>query len=337
MYVFSEEQELLRKTVGEVGRTQLAPPNGRALAEDTATAVAWSLLHELGWTTIMIPAADGGSGGSLVDACILAEGLAATLSSVPFAAPCIVVPAALQAMTEADADEVREALVSGSNVSVALSAALDIPAVGPSVAWEWVPGAKLVTIGGQGVVPSSVPVVALPSTDVLRPMGRLREPVAEAAFVDDAIVRRLRAFARVALAATLTGTAAGAFATALAHAEQREQFGRPIGSFQAVQHLLADMHVAVESSRSVTYAAAWTMENVDLAGATHTSASAFVWSARSALKVCEGAIQVLGGIGVTEESVAHLYLRSAHVMARMFGGEVASLDAIAGPLLNHTD
>ncbi|MGE0309100.1 MAG: acyl-CoA dehydrogenase family protein [Acidimicrobiia bacterium] len=333
MYVFSEEQNVLRKTAAEVGRTNLTPANGRASASDDETAAAWSLLHDLGWTTILLPTDAGGSGGSLVDACIIAEGLAISLAAVPFVAPCVVVPSALE-LCGSEANGIGAALVSGSMFSLALNERLDLPAAGRAVAWDWARDAILLHVDGRRLTTVDAPVVPLTSVDVLHPMGRSTVSLRGEAPTDTAVIARLRAVARVANSAALTGYAAGALTMALEHARSREQFGRSIGSFQALQHLLADMHVAVESSRSVTYAAAWTTEHLGLADVTRTSASAFVWCARAAVTTCENAVQVLGGIGVTEESIAHLYLRGAHLLARMFGGEVSALDELARPLID---
>ena len=101
----------------------------------------------------------------------------------------------------------------------------------------------------------------------------------------------------------------------------RRQYGRSIGSFQAVQHLLADAHVLTEGSRSVTLHAAWAVDALPAgrrAGRRRGLAKAYC--ARAARTVCETAIQVHGGIGNTWECLAHVYLRRALLSSELLGG-----------------
>ena len=111
--------------------------------------------------------------------------------------------------------------------------------------------------------------------------------------------------------ADLVGTMEGAVQLATAYASARRQYGAAIGSFQAVQHLLADAYVQTEGARSVTLHAAWAVDELAPADALAAAAVAKAYCARAARQVCETAIQVHGGIGNTWECLAHLYLRRA--------------------------
>jgi alkylation response protein AidB-like acyl-CoA dehydrogenase len=107
------------------------------------------------------------------------------------------------------------------------------------------------------------------------------------------------------------------------------QFGRPIGSFQAVQQLCADQHVTIESARSITWQAAWAVDALDPAEALGLARVAKAWCAAAARPVCEAAIQVWGGLGITWECEAHRYLRRALVDRALLGDERTHLAAIA--------
>jgi len=128
--------------------------------------------------------------------------------------------------------------------------------------------------------------------------------------------------------ADLVGVMRGAVDLAVGYASDRRQFDRPIGSFQAVQHLLADAFVLMEGSRSVVLHAAWSVDALEPDDALAAAAVAKAYCARAARTVCETAIQVHGGIGNTWECVAHVFLRRALLSTDVLGGVGASLDRV---------
>jgi alkylation response protein AidB-like acyl-CoA dehydrogenase len=131
-------------------------------------------------------------------------------------------------------------------------------------------------------------------------------------------VALLAAVAGVLAAAEAVGAAASALDLAREHASQRRQFGRTIGSFQAIRHLLADMHVKAESSwSSVLYASALLDERES--DALRTASIAKAWASRATHEVAHGALQVLGGIAFTAEHAAHRHLRRVVVRGRQYG------------------
>ncbi len=117
----------------------------------------------------------------------------------------------------------------------------------------------------------------------------------------------------------------GAVQLASSYATQRHQYGAAIGSFQAVQHLLADAFVLAEGARSVTLHAAWAVDALAADDALAAAAVAKAYCARAARTVCETAIQVHGGIGNTWECLAHVYLRRALLSSDLFGDVGVSL------------
>jgi alkylation response protein AidB-like acyl-CoA dehydrogenase len=120
------------------------------------------------------------------------------------------------------------------------------------------------------------------------------------------------------LASALVGMAEASRDLAVEHAQIREQFGKPIGAFQAVAHHCADMHVRARAARAQTSFAAMALENQRSDAAFHVSAAAIV-AADAAVRNATIAIRVLGGMGFTAECGLHLYLKRSHLYERMGG------------------
>jgi alkylation response protein AidB-like acyl-CoA dehydrogenase len=120
----------------------------------------------------------------------------------------------------------------------------------------------------------------------------------------------------------------GAVDLATAYARERRQYGAPIGSFQAVQHLLADALVATEGAASTALHAAWAVDALPADDALAAAALAKAYAARAAQQVCETAIQVHGGIGNTWECLAHAHLRRALLSTDLLGGVGPNLDRV---------
>jgi alkylation response protein AidB-like acyl-CoA dehydrogenase len=137
--------------------------------------------------------------------------------------------------------------------------------------------------------------------------------------------RRWTAFGLALSCADLVGTMRGAVDLARDYSLSRHQYGAPIGSFQAVQHMLADALVAMEGSRSVALHAAWAADALAAPHALAAAAVAKAYCARAARSVCETAIQVHGGIGNTWDCLAHVFLRRALLSADVLGGTGMSL------------
>ncbi|MEU3076275.1 acyl-CoA dehydrogenase family protein [Streptomyces laurentii] len=179
---------------------------------------------------------------------------------------------------------------------------------------EWLDAADVVLGVGDGVTPRP-----LRSVDPLTPLHRLAYARLDTGDVPDAHE------ASLLTAAEQLGSAGRTTALAVAHARVREQFGRPIGSFQAVKQLCAHMLVRTEVARAAVYAAAVTADPVEIAGARLLADEAAAECARDCL-------QVHGGMGFTWEAEVHLHLKRAWVRAaRGLGGAVAE-EAVAESL-----
>jgi hypothetical protein len=169
------------------------------------------------------------------------------------------------------------------------------------------------------------PSVVLDSVSTMVPVDGMRRSMT----ADD--LNRWTALALSLSCADLVGTMRGAVQLACDYAKERRQYGAAIGSFQAVQHMLADAFTLVEGSRSIALHAAWAVDALSAADALAAAAAAKAYCARAARDVCETAIQVHGGIGNTWECLAHVYLRRALLSSDVCGDARVNLARV----LNH--
>ena len=136
------------------------------------------------------------------------------------------------------------------------------------------------------------------------------------------VLSHVRDLGCAALAMEQVGAAARCLELTVEYTKQREQFGRPIGSFQALKHRLADLHVLVETARSAAYAAAWAAVDPGEEGEedlAHWASVAKVYCSEALSAVSSEAVQMHGGIAITWEHDAQLYLKRAHGSALLFG------------------
>ncbi|MEU1270400.1 acyl-CoA dehydrogenase family protein [Streptomyces sp. NPDC005799] len=171
---------------------------------------------------------------------------------------------------------------------------------------EWMEEADVVRAGAEGAVP-------VRSVDPLTPLHRVPAP------------GRTDPVAVLLTAAEQLGTATRVCELAVQHARTREQFGQPIGAFQAVKHLCAQILVRAEVARAAVYAAAVTADAADIAAARLLADEAAVHGAQDCL-------QVHGGMGFTWESEIHLHLKRAWVRAQRAGGGTESEELLAAEL-----
>ena len=137
---------------------------------------------------------------------------------------------------------------------------------------------------------------------------------------------RWQALAIVATSADLVGISRGALALATDYAKIREQYGKTIGSYQAVAHLLAESLTLTEGSVSIMRYAAWAVDELAPAEALRAAQMAKVYCARTARTVCETSIQVHGGIGNTWECLAHVFLRRALTSTELWPVKLEEID-----------
>jgi alkylation response protein AidB-like acyl-CoA dehydrogenase len=311
-FTLAPEQELLRDTARRLLGNECPSSLLRRHLEDRAVAGPsglWSHLSE--WTVL--------GGGPLVDLCLFLEECGAVCAPGPFFATTVLF-APLAAATG------REAATG----TVALAGASGTWTVNDDLVKTFVPDADLVeevavVVSGQTgprVGWSERQALALREVTTLDRSRRVFEVVVpsalETAPVDPGLIEAIIERAWVASSAELLGTTRWLFDQALDYAKRRQQFGRPIGSFQALQHKLANMALAQQRAWAAVYYAAMTIDAGDRERrpAAHVAAS----SARRAAHLCATeAIQIHGGIGFTFEHDLHLWMRRAFAGERQFG------------------
>jgi len=333
-FSLSSEQQLLAQSAEQWARQQSDHGFARAAVAGKAVPFGdlWGQIAELGWLGLTVPEEAGGSGGSLVDACIVAEALARHLVPVPYVGNAVIAAAGLRTLG-ADQGLLADLAAGSRRFSVVLGDDLDWPPSSDTgLAWEWTEGdALLVPDDGGLSARSDLEARPFETVDLIGSTARVSQlpvrPERSGAAVDGFL-----AAARVGVSALLLGVMDGALQRTVGYAKNRRQFGRAIGSFQAVQHLCAEMLVDTEAARSALYGAAWAGEHSPPAQAATAAATAKAWCASAAVRVCETAMQVHGGIGMTWECDMHLYLRASHLARAAFGSRSADFDLIANAL-----
>ncbi len=191
----------------------------------------------------------------------------------------------------------------------------------------------LVVVGEDSLAvvdPASLDAVAVDrSLDPLTPVWRIDELPAGDRVGGPDETARWRRDAAVIGGALLVGLAGATVDLAVAYAKERQQFGKPIGSFQAVKHLCADMLVRSEVARAAVHAAAVTIDQPDVGDGERAAAGAGLLATEAALANAKTCIQVYGGMGFTWEVPAHLYLMRARALAEELDGAEALAEVVA--------
>lgn len=299
----------------------------RRFVGDGAT---WAVVAGAGFGVLGLDAARGGGGAGARDVALVAEELARGPLPVPFVGTAL----ATDLLARAEGDDVAEvlaALVEGRPSAIVLEPALGrVAATGIAVDTAGSDAAEVLAVGWRaGDVVVTFAGEEIESVDLTRGLARVAGAVEPVGRIDDHELAQWLTLARTVVSADLVGAMQAALDAAVAHAADREQFGRPVGSFQAVQQLCADQLVTVEAARSITRAAAAAIDRSATTEAEELSLVAKAYCSEAGRAVTEAALQVWGGIGMTWECPAHRWLRRALLSRRLFGDETASLRALA--------
>ncbi|HEY7139530.1 MAG TPA: acyl-CoA dehydrogenase family protein [Methylomirabilota bacterium] len=355
-FAFSPDQELLRATARAFLDEHVTPAVVRALWDDPRGERddLWKEMARLGWLGLALPEAHGGSALGMVETAIVLEELGRVAGPGPYLETVVAAYAIEAAGTAAQQARWLPAIAGGgARATVALlDADLDwrpeatatraepgVAGVRLSGVKQWVPwghvadfllvparepqGVSLFLVEGGAPGLDVSPVATLDpgmrwstvrldgvTADSSARLGRR----GEAAGILDALLRR----GAVGAAATMLGAARRCLDMSVEYAKVREQFGQPIGSFQAIRHRLAEMLLEVENAHSATYYAAWALD-ADAEDAALAASVAKAYVSEAARKACGEAIQVHGGIGFTWEYDLHLYVKRAKTLEASWG------------------
>jgi alkylation response protein AidB-like acyl-CoA dehydrogenase len=362
---FSSEQEQLRGVAREFLRAETPVSFARSMMDDRRGLpdATWRKLAELGWLGLIVPEALGGSGLGTLELVIVAEEMGAVVFPGPyFSTVCLGAQAILAAATAEQKQARLGALAAGRHRTtlavaeetgswdtVALEARESSGGFVLSGVKLFVPDARssdsivVVVRLGTGIgffdIAASTPglrVSPMTTVDATRKLDAveldgvqvagdsvLAHRALEPSVLDGVIDR-----AKVALAAEMCGAAAATLDMSVDYAKIRKQFDRPIGTFQAIQHKLADMKVSLENARSLVYYAAWALDS-GAADARLAAAMAKAYASDACSRIAGDAIQVHGGIGFTWEHDLHLYFKRVKAGELTFGDAAHNRELVA--------
>jgi len=323
----SHEQSALRDAATQVV-DRLGPRAVGQLADDERGTKLEAAVDAAGWRELRTDAG-GAPLATGVEAAIIAEELARGLGDVPFLGPTLA--ADLRRRAGAPPATALETVVLApglASLATEVDGGLAIDAQGSATALLLVPVDGGHALAAVDAKPSAVQVDLTRSVAALDPAATGETLPGQTRVLTDDDVTAWTALGLALTTAELVGTMRGAVDLGCEYAKERRQYGSPIGSFQAVQHLLADAFVAMEGSRSVALHAAWAVDALAPDDALAGAAMAKAYSSRAARMVCETVIQVHGGIGNTWECLAHVHLRRALLSADVLGGAGANLDRV---------
>jgi hypothetical protein len=328
-FAFTPDQELLRESARALLARECPPTLLRAYMTDLrAVDPLWNHLREFSALGT----------GPTVDLCVFMEELGYVAAPGPFFASAVLGAPVLDAAGSGALDAV---LAGDQTVTLAIAGADGHWVANEEPRKTFVPDAEtvdsvaVVRADGSVLLLDDPPVRRLETIDTTRPLYDVDssgggEPVGQVDLGDlDAILGR----ATVALAAEMVGTARRLFTMALQYAKDRHQFGVPIGSFQAIQHKLADMSLDIERAWSAVYFAAMTIDaaDADRHRAIHAAKAA---AGEAARRNAKDGIQIHGGIGYTWEHDLHLFMRRAFASEALLGTTGWHHDRLADLLID---
>jgi alkylation response protein AidB-like acyl-CoA dehydrogenase len=354
-FTFGEEQEELRRTVRRFLEDKSPESEVRRVmeTEDGYDRMVWTQMAEqLGLQGLIIPEEFGGSGYTYIELIVVLEEMGRALLCAPYFSSIVLAANLLLASGDDEAKkDYLPGIANGSTVATLALAEVSgrwdaegvtVAATGTGSEWK-LSGEKLYVVDGHAAdlvlvaartaagvsvfaVERGAPgftASALSTMDQTRKQARLTFDDTPARLVGSdgggwPVIAKALDLAAVALAAEQVGGAQKVMDTAVEYAKVRVQFGRPIGSFQAIKHKCADMLVDVESAKSAAYHAGWAAakdsQELPLAASLAKSCCSEAY-----VRAAAENIQIHGGIGFTWEHPAHLYFKRAKSSELMFG------------------
>ncbi|MET0559177.1 MAG: acyl-CoA dehydrogenase [Solirubrobacterales bacterium] len=361
----TDEQQAIKATAKDFLAARFKSERIREIAasEDGTDAAGWREMAELGWAGLAVPEEWGGQGLGIVDLAVLFEELGYALAPSPLLSNTIVALALTRCANDDQRERFLRPLADGSlrgtpalwdAGSTATPGAFRMRAEtdgdgvvlnGEKVLVMDAAGADFFLVatadGHRHLVPADAEGVSVRQEDSIDATRRLSSVRFEGVRVSasdtlpaegaeyEAVFDRLC----VALAAESTGVAQRSLEMAVEYAKDRQQFGRPIGAYQAVSHRCAQMLLETENSRSAVYGAAWAAdaepESLPLA-----TSMAKAYASDAGWRVPDASIQVHGGIGFTWEHDLHFFLKRGRANAAIFGDAKWHRERVAEAVLS---
>lgn len=321
------EQAELRRTAGQLVR-ELGPRTVADLDDGARIKRLAAAVRDAGWLELRHDAGEGAPLMTGVEAAIIADALGEAVADVAFAGPVLAADLARRAgATPIDGAVVAfapnlidAAVVTGSAVSTPIHA-IDCATASSGAVYVLIPDdgghriAQLQFDGPREGADLTRTIRTIPTATRVLPVPDQSRLLTRA---------DLDSWAALGLALTsadLIGIMRGVLEKTIVYAKERQQYGVPVGSFQAVQHLLAEARCLLEGASSVALQASWGVDDLEPDAARTAGRVAKAYCARAARTVCETAVQVYGGMGNTWDCIVHVYLRRALLSSQWFGDD----------------
>jgi alkylation response protein AidB-like acyl-CoA dehydrogenase len=365
-FAFTEEHEELRQTVRKFleNKSDEQAVRGLMQTEQGYDRDVWSQMAEqMGLQGLIVPEQYGGGGFGYVELTVVLEEMGAALLCAPFFASAVLAANTLLHVADENAKaELLPAIASGKSLATLAftepNGRWDLPGIEMEAARDgkgWrIDGVKTYVIDGH--VANEILVLAradgnlalfrvdalapglerelLPTLDLTRKLARLSFSGVPASRISgpeniESAMERVLALAAVGLAAEQAGGAQRCLSMSTEYAKTRLQFGRPIGSFQAIKHRCADMLVEVEFAKSAAYHAGFTAAEGEPDALLTAASLAKSYCSEAYFHAAAETIQIHGGMGFTWEHPAHLYFKRAKSSALLFGDAVYHREQLA--------
>ena len=348
----SESQQILKDTARKffAGECPVATVRKLMETETGFDAALWAKMAEQGFTGVTVPEEHGGMGLGAVELVLLMEEAGYALLPGPFFSTVALASSVIDALgTAAQKGKYLSPIAAGkARSTVALvepGGSWDPAQIRLSPARDRLTGTKLfvtdaaaadflVVVAQNGIFvvdgkAAGLRIEPMKGMDLTRKIYSVefKNTPAEKLGGPGELARALDT-ATAALAAEMTGGMQRVLETTVAYAKTRKQFGKPIGIFQAVQHLCADMYLETESSRSAAYYASWALQE-NVPDAAKAVSIAKMYASDASRTVGNRGIQVHGGMGFTWENDLHLYYRRAKASETMLGDATFHRERIA--------
>ena len=340
-FELSDDQALLRNSTRDFLTGEFSLEKSRTLMEHAPEGydpAEWRRLAEMGYLGLILPATAGGQGLGAIELAIVLEEMGRVCAPGPYLD--VMLAAALLAAA-GGRDELLRDLAAGKRlVTIARD---DSPFSGNHVTPTRYEGGRvrgkkyfvpfaaeadaLLVTTREGIVLVEKPfaITALETFDLSQRFGEVTLDHAATLIGPPTLLERADQLAAVGASAMLLGLMSRALEMTLDYVRTRQAFKRPIGSFQALQHRMADMLLKTESTRSAVYRAAWCLDTGDPETAL-ACATAKAYAGDAARFVCGEAIQMHGGIGFTWELDLHFYFKRAKTLEQHYGSTEVQLE-----------
>jgi alkylation response protein AidB-like acyl-CoA dehydrogenase len=350
---FNEEQYQLRDSVRDFLGDRWGVRKARASLGKFDLPL-WQGLCDLGLQTLLVPAEYGGSGLGLIDLVLVLEEFGAAMVPAAMAdtqlaaevigrdgsdgqrsawLPAIATGAMRIAFAHARGDGAEVQAKTTSSGMTLHGLKIAVPCA--EAATHFLVSAAD-SHGSAGLYlcdAAAVRVRPHRAADPMALLGEVHLDGSPAQALGSVALQRLLRTSAFAAAAQMVGVSATALDMAVAYAKDRKQFGRPIGSFQAVKHKCADMLVALEGARSAAYYASWSLQEDEAAAAQVVSMAKAVCGDACRL-ICNDALQIHGGVGFTWEFDIHFLLKRGKLLEYQFGDATQHREAVAAAILD---